>query len=440
MPGVLKNIDYRDPVVRYRGQKIVDNLKKLTSQSEVQLELAVDVYYSLYLPLPVLEELDRVSIASTDHYEVIKTALNDYEFRKLRYYTVADAFASVAIGTLFLFNFLEELKTEEERRGQLGAGKSSGRPQEQPKEEGEGEGNKSRDLRSSVKNALKKTTEYAETIKELQYFVQGYRAGVGHTLDLDEDVTTTLKLVKNTDIKNILKFLTRIPDIRSIMRKRKLVYQRGEIEGYSTGSDVERIAPTELAYPSIYLYTKIAENKLLIYNKVLYMSMGPIYVLLDKSGSMDGNKILWAKATALALFMRCRSERRPFYIRFFDSEPYKLMRVRVNAKPSEVLKVIEYIASIRNGGGTDISKSIITACNDVIKIRSRELSDLIIITDGEDRIAKSLVRKSLAYAKVRLVSVMIMGENSDLREVSYKYLKVTRLSEKEMLNVVEAGE
>ncbi|MEM3980479.1 MAG: hypothetical protein QXF79_04395, partial [Ignisphaera sp.] len=201
---------------------------------------------------------------------------------------VADAFASVAIGTLFLFNLFEELKTEEERSGQLGVGKSSGKPQEKPKDEGEGEGDKSRDLRNSVRNALKKTSEYAETIKELQHFVQGYRAGVGHTLDLDEDVLTTLKLVRNTDIRNILRFLTRVPDVRSVMKKKKLLYQRGEVEGYATGSDIERIVPTELAYPSIYLYTKIAENKLLVYNKVLYMSMGPIYVLLDKSGSMDG--------------------------------------------------------------------------------------------------------------------------------------------------------
>ncbi|MEM3980480.1 MAG: hypothetical protein QXF79_04400, partial [Ignisphaera sp.] len=85
MPGVLKNVDYQDPVVRYRGQKIVDNLKKLIPQSEVQLELAVDVYYSLYLPLPIVEEFDKVSFANIDHYEVIKTALNDYEFRQLRY-------------------------------------------------------------------------------------------------------------------------------------------------------------------------------------------------------------------------------------------------------------------------------------------------------------------------------------------------------------------
>lgn len=440
MPGVLRNVDYQDPVVRYRGQKILDNLKKLIHRSDVKLELAVDVYYSLYLPLPILEDISNVGLTNIEHYEVIKTALSDNEFKRLRYYTIADTFASTAIGTLFLINLLEELRSEDEQRGQMGTGKAGGKPQEQSRDEGEGEGRRASDLRNAVKNALKKTAEHAETIKELQHFVQGYTAGVGHTLDLDEDVARTLKLVRNTDVKNILKFLLRMPDIKSIVKKRRLPYQRGEIEGYSVGSDIERIVPTELAYPKLYLYTKIAENKLLLYNKVLYMSMGPIYVLLDKSGSMDGNKILWAKATALALLMKSRSERRPFYIRFFDSEPYKVMKVKVGAKPSEVLKVVEYIASIRNGGGTDISKSIITACNDVIKGRHREVGDIVLITDGEDRIARSLVRKSLAYAKARLISVMIMGDNADLKEVSYKYLKVVNLSEKEMISVVEIGD
>jgi len=440
MPGVLRNVDYQDPIVRYRGQKILDNLKKLASQAEVKLDLAIDVYYSLYLPWPLLEDLGRVGLTNIEHYETIKTALNDDEFKRLRHYTIADTFASAAIGTLFLINLFEELKSEEEQRGQMGMGKADGRPEEQPKEEGEGEGRKSKDLRTAVKNALKNTVEHAETIKELQHFVQGYTAGVGHTLDLDEDIVKTLKLIKNTDIKNILKFLMKIPDIKSLIKKKKLPYQRGEIEGYAVGSDIERIIPTELAYPSIYLYMRMAENKLILYNKVLYLSMGPIYLLLDKSGSMDGNKILWAKATALALLMRCRSERRPFYIRFFDSEPYKVMKIRIGAKPSDVLKVVEYIASIRNGGGTDISKSIITACNDIMKGGSRDVSDIILVTDGEDRIAKSLVRKSLAYAKARLISVMVMGDNGDLKELSYKYFKVVSLSKKEMLSVVEASD
>ncbi|MEM0371472.1 MAG: VWA domain-containing protein [Ignisphaera sp.] len=440
MPGSLKNIDYQDPFVRYRGQKILDNLKKFSMHNNVQLELAIDVYYSLYLPFPILEDPNKITVGNRNIYEIVRNILEDNEFRRLRYYTIADAFASVAIGTLFLLNLQEELKSENEQQSHMGRGRTGTRNKDTEVENNSEsiEDSRSSDLKNMVRNAIKKTLEHSETIKELQHFTYGYRAGIGHTLDLDEDVNKVLRLVRNTDIKKILMFLSKMPNINTIVKKKKMSYQRGEVEGYTTGSDIERIVSTELAYPSIYIYIKIAENKLLLYNKVLYMSLGPIYVLIDKSGSMDGNKILWAKATALALLMRSRIEKRAFYIRFFDSEPYKLMKIKPNAKPSEVLRVVEYVAMVRNGGGTDISKSIITACNDIMKFRSRDFSDIIIITDGEDRIAKSLVKKSLAYSRSRLISVMIMGDNSDLKEISYKYLKVVKLSEKEMLNVIEA--
>jgi len=100
--------------------------------------------------------------------------------------------------------------------------------------------------------------------------------------------------------------------------------------------------------------------------------------------------------------------------------------------------MLEYIAAVKGGGGTDISKAIITACNDISKYRFRELSDIVLITDGEDRIARSLVKRSLQQSSARLVSVMIMGDNNDLKNVSEKYFRVIKLDEKEMLQVVEA--
>jgi uncharacterized protein with von Willebrand factor type A (vWA) domain len=102
------------------------------------------------------------------------------------------------------------------------------------------------------------------------------------------------------------------------------------------------------------------------------------------------------------------------------------------------MKLIEYIAMVKNGGGTDISKALITACNDIAKLRSKELSEVILITDGEDRIARSLVKKALQHVKTRLITVMIMGENEDLRNVSGEYFKVIKLSEKDILSVIKA--
>jgi len=437
MPGVLKNIDYQDPFTRYKGQKILDNLRKLRSGGNISLDLAIDIYYSLYLPFPRLADVSEVSLGRNDQYRIVKTILMDEEVKKLRLYTVADSFSSVAIGTLFLLNLLSELSEENEKNYAQGGGKGENGMRNQQKEHDDtGEGGKS--LEEAVKNAARKSMEAAENVKEIQNFVYGYKAGVGHMLNLDDDVASVLKLAKNTDIRNLLNVLSRIPDVTMAVKKRRVGYQRGEVEGYTRGSDVERIVYTELAYPDVYFYTKVAEGDLLLFEKVMYLTMGPIYVLLDKSGSMDGNKILWAKATALALFIRSRLERRAFYMRFFDSEPYESIAVRPNAKPSQVVKFLEYIAMVRNGGGTDISKALLTACNDMMKLGFKEASDVILITDGEDRIAKNLVKKALQHAKARLLSVMILGDNEDLKTVSDEYMKVVKLSDKEILQVVQS--
>jgi uncharacterized protein with von Willebrand factor type A (vWA) domain len=153
---------------------------------------------------------------------------------------------------------------------------------------------------------------------------------------------------------------------------------------------------------------------------------------------MDGEKILWAKAVALALYSRARRENRDFYLRFFDNIPYPLIKVIKNAKSKDVIKMIEYIGKIRGGGGTDISRSVISACEDIKEGHVKGVSEVIILTDGEDKIAETTVRRSLKDANATLISVMIRGDNADLRRISDTYLVVYKLDQNDLLKVVEA--
>ncbi|NPA97364.1 MAG: VWA domain-containing protein [Crenarchaeota archaeon] len=440
MPGVLKNIAYSDPFTRYRGQKLIDVVKRLGhSTDSVDLELAIDILYALYLPFPRLIEMHEVPLGHEKHYQIISALLSLDETKKLRLYTVADSFLATSLGALVLMHILEETSEEqsesEKSGGEKGEGAGGTQVQTSRDEEVDSSGGKS--IRDSVRRAVEKAVEKVEAVREIKNLVCGYRAGVGHTLGF-EDVTLVLKLVERTDISELLKWLEKLPSLVSIARRKKYAFPKGVMEGFAIGSDLERLVPTELAYPEVYFHAKLADSRLLLYDKYIYASLGPIYVLIDKSGSMEGEKLRWAKATALALFLRSRIEKRPFYIRFFDSEPFNLIRIKPSAKPSHVLKMLEYIAAVKGGGGTDISKAIITACNDIAKYRFRELSDIVLITDGEDRIARSLVKRSLQQSSARLVSVMIMGDNNDLKNVSEKYFRVIKLDEKEMLQVIEA--
>ncbi|MEM1601442.1 MAG: hypothetical protein QW339_05675, partial [Sulfolobales archaeon] len=69
---------------------------------------------------------------------------------------------------------------------------------------------------------------------------------------------------------------------------------------------------------------------------------------------------------------------------------------------------------------------------------SKGISDIILITDGEDRISEHLIRRKLKMLGIKLVTVMIMGENRDLRNISSKYLRAAKLSQKELIQVIEA--
>lgn len=431
MPGVIIGVRYEDPLTRYKGEKILDIVKRFVKiPREININVAIDMFYSLYLPYPILRPPQEVGRGLETHYQIVKEFLESEEAPEIRRLTIVNSNRSIVVAASVLEALIREMSramAEREKRGEEGSGEDSGEDQR-------GE------ISRALKNALRKTLKEAQLLSRLENILLGNQAGVGSVLDFDESAAEIIRLAKNTDVSTLLEILENLPDIRSGSRKRKIRSTRGEVEGYEEGSDIERIVPSELAYPIEYIYTKIIEGRLLLYEKKLTLSTGPIYVLMDKSGSMDGEKIKWAKATALALLMRARREGRVFAIRFFDTVPYSLIRVSRRAKLSEVVRLIDYLARIRSGGGTDITRSLITAVQDIKNMGPRAPNEIILITDGEDKIAENIVYRQLRAVEARLISVMIMGENPDLRKISDRYFKVSRLSESEILRVVEFDE
>jgi uncharacterized protein with von Willebrand factor type A (vWA) domain len=91
---------------------------------------------------------------------------------------------------------------------------------------------------------------------------------------------------------------------------------------------------------------------------------------------------------------------------------------------------------VKAGGGTDIARAIMTACEDIQGGR-RRLSDIILISDGEDRISPELLSKVLKAANARLHTIMVQGHNVYLKQISYRYMTVKKLEAKEVIKVVD---
>ncbi len=436
MVWLIKGVDYDNPAIRYRGERILSLLDKLLLNNReniprfVDNDFAVSVFYTFFLPYPFLREevlsSNNVDDTVREQVSIIMALRSSPRFEEIKRETIADTVVSTVVSAIFLETVVREIARQETLPQ---GGDFQGRDRRNETEVAQR-------LERAVARALENIKEQAKQAKEIANLVQKFSAGTGSMLSLENSIMDIINLARNTDVKNILEVLKTIEDIEGYIKRRKLRSPRGELDGYETGSDVERLVHSELALPKEFFLTKFVENALLLYKKVIPEVRGPFYVLLDKSGSMMGTKIIWAKAVTLALAQRAVRERRDFYVRFFDSIPYPPLHVSKRLRGKDVVKLLEYIARIRANGGTDITKAVLTAVEDIILSNNRNIADIVLITDGEDRVAVSNIRKSLARARAKLHTVMIHGNNPDLRAASDTYMAVTKLSKEEALQVI----
>jgi len=102
-----------------------------------------------------------------------------------------------------------------------------------------------------------------------------------------------------------------------------------------------------------------------------------VVVLLDKSGSMEGEKDIWATAVALALLAVAHRQRRPFALLAFES----IVRFEVVVEPGGDLP--DEALFVGCGGGTDIGAAVGRGL-DIIAERPGVMrkADVVLITDG----------------------------------------------------------
>ncbi len=454
IPGVTKKkntslfegLDIEDPLKKYRGSRIIRVTKKL-GESKIQrgtripLELAEEVYYAFFIPYPLFKK--NLSFNEKDFYYryiVLTSILESEAFRKAKVYTIADPVASTIAAAIFLHNLSLELQKQAGFPGigdyaQKGSQSSISSSEDK---EGKSQHLDDKRLRKAVESALNKTVESVKTAKELASFVKSFTSGSSSVMTLEDAIPELVKMAEKSDVRKLLENLSGF-DVGKVRFSRVIDRSsRGEIIGLERGTDLERLHHSQLALPEIMFLANFANQDLLLYEKGLPARSGPVYVLLDKSGSMTGKKIVWAKTVAIALFKRSINESRWFMIRFFDSVPYPLYKISPRAKGKDVVRLIDYMVRVKPQGGTDISRAIRTAVQDVLETRQKRLrpGDLVLITDGEDRVNPEDIKKTLSKANLNLVSVMIGGDNESLRRASDYYMKAFKLTDKEALKVI----
>ncbi len=427
--SLLLGVGRLDPLRVYRGQKIISMASSLSGapiDSPFTPELAVDIFYSFFLPVPLVDSDATRELASDSEglvrLSILSSLLSSRRFKRIKTLTTADSLTSIVAAA----SFIERLSRLLRSQSDYGGGEE-GRASPSPES-----------VSAAVEKALRQVEHDAEVAKDVKSLVARIGVGDASTLSYGDDPEIILRLARHTDVDRVLRIILGIQVSAIVPSKDMERYSKGWLGGLEYGSDLERLHYGELALPEELFLAKLANSRLLLYEKELPASKGPMYVLLDKSGSMIGEKIDWARAVALALLQRSAREGRAFYARFFDSTVYPLLRVGRRHTASEVVKVIEYLATVKAGGGTNITNAIRAAATDLARdVAGDKVSHIVLITDGEDKLDLKEVERSRRAVPMRIISIMIQGHNHYLKRISDRYMTVKALSGRSMLEVVD---
>ena len=268
-------------------------------------------------------------------------------------------------------------------------------------------------IEKSMEGASKKIEMAHEIEKIIKDKNPGGNTGRKEGLSVDSLIDLTDKAMKVENADKILTMANKLIDIMPRYTKKMRAFSNtGELAGYYKTRHISNVLSRELAMPDEIFYSKIING--FTGKEKRLLSPGAYYVLLDKSGSMyEGDKTLWSRSVALALFRISKSKGRKYFFRFFDNKPHDLL--------NSPFDIVENILTVEANKGTCIECALKTALRDLQEGKmASETNTIIIITDGEDKVnMQDYFRKE---NETKLITVMINGYNEGLKKISTTYM------------------
>lgn len=462
----ITNQDYIYNVIRrFLGHLLPKELQESYESSyRIQL-LATDIFFLHYSSSPLLTL--RASDSFLEQARIlIERYMDTDKFKQNRVYTTLDELSSLAYSSAFLKKLLESMfvsvtenvnRNAESRERYRGTGKLSGSEYEKGVEKrdktekdkkggirGSEEPSSERELNLNIReienkhmnerafeDALQAASVFTRTFREVKDIIAS--GGASKEVGRVEELIDLTELILNVkEAEEILKLVKKA--IRE-MPKYTLIAKRGEVlgeelKGYRRTKRIDSAIYREYSLPSELFLVKLSNEGLLTKEKEMY-EQSFIYMLLDKSGSMNGYKLIWSRSVALAFLKLAQNSKISFCLRLFDSVVYPYESPITNFKDA-----FKYILTTPSNGGTNIQSSLTTAFDDIKKTFKANEGSILLITDGEDRV--SLSRKDVPK-NVMLYSIMVGGDNATLKNISDEYI-IAGVDDEGFLRLVKEGE
>jgi uncharacterized protein with von Willebrand factor type A (vWA) domain len=268
-----------------------------------------------------------------------------------------------------------------------------------------------RKIGSACDKASQAIDEMRETMEGLAEIgfksIPGTGTGFGGEMPTKSIRALATRLRSDARLRQIALLAGRFKRIAASKRRSRVRHGADEIADIEQGADLARLLPSELVKLT-HRTLRAAFMRSLIEREAMQYQLvgneplgkGPLVVLLDKSGSMDGPRDVWGTALALALLETARRDRRMFAILAFDS------RVKFEAvvKPDEPLPEAALFTGC--AGGTEIGAAMHRALEIIGSHDARlKKADIVLVTDGGSDTANAPTLREAA----KLIGVTSLG-------------------------------
>lgn len=281
-------------------------------------------------------------------------------------------------------------------------------------------------MSSAVSEASKKVSEAKKMMGQW-----GLGEAFNGRMPYEESKELLARLKDSKKLKAIAKVVGSMKDIALKSKKRKAKDGDTSIKSITTGNHIERVLPSE----KVRLCNSITkkdfmrrynQKELLEYKMESYKNKGrgPIIACLDMSGSMNGERALWAKSVALSLLEIARKQRREFAVIPYDSD---VRGTFISPKNKFNPQIILDIGEQSTGGGTDFEEPLEESLK-LINGSKFNKADIVFITDGDASVSsrfKDKFKKIKKRKEFQVISIKISNYQSrGLTEFSDRIVEI----------------
>lgn len=255
----------------------------------------------------------------------------------------------------------------------------------------------------------------AQDVQDAQDLRAGLGAGDGQTLDPATFRAHFARIRNDRVLRAIMQIAGRMRALAQAMQRAKTRHGADEIVGVEPTGDVARLLPSELAQ----LACGIDELELLALHRLAQrqalgrqmraterVGRGPIVVCVDESGSMSGDRIIAAKALALALAWLAHHQRRWYALVAYSGDATARAYVAAPGK-TDPGALMDWLGR-QMGGGTTLD-----VIADTLPVtlwpawRAAGMpagkTDLVVITDDEIHAPEEQVQRLLDWRRAEQV-------------------------------------